>query len=85
MVGIRHDVVLSRYDLILHLEVIPDPDTYRRSQNNPARSEDHDTALHIEASIRQVYSSHRGYYFLSGAIEEKREAALRIIVAYLDR
>jgi len=84
MAGSSHEEILHRYNLIIQLEVIPDPDTYWRSQNNPARSEDHDAALRIEASIRQVYSRHPCYHFLTGTIEEKKREALRILIECID-
>jgi predicted ATPase len=84
VVGISREEIFHRYNLVIHLEVIKDPDAYRKSQNNPARSEDHRIALQIEASIQQVYGSHPGYHFLTGSIEEKKEGALRILIERLD-
>jgi|YNPNPStandDraft_1061719.scaffolds.fasta_scaffold07809_7 predicted ATPase len=71
---------LGRYDLAIQLEVIPDADTYLENLNNPARGEDHDAALRIEAALRRVYSMHPRFYFVTGTMEEKKARALRIML-----
>jgi predicted ATPase len=81
---LSHGEILQRYDLVMQLEVIPDPQVYQRSQNNPARTEDYFEALKIESRICQVYSRHPCCYFLKGTIQEKKGAALRILIESTD-
>jgi len=78
--GVSGREVLGRYDLVLHLEVVPDPGVYESfARGNPARFEDHQAACSLERAIRRVYESHPGYAFLAGSLEEKTERALRLL------
>lgn len=75
---------LKRYDLVMQLEVVPHADTYLENLNNPARGEDHETALRIQAALRRLYSMHPRFYFVTGTMEEKKARALRIILDETD-
>lgn len=79
--GVSLEEALRRYALVLHLAVIPDPETYRRHcAENPARREDHGRALVLEKNLRKIYSGHPSYHFLWGSLEAKFTAAVRILL-----
>jgi predicted ATPase len=78
--GLSREALLERYTLILHLEVIQDPESYAFfSRNNPTRLEDHEDALSLGRRIGRVYRSHTGYFHLTGSLEQKLTRALEIL------
>ncbi len=54
---------MDRYDQIFHLEVAP-PFKYTR-QNNQARTESYEEALKLENRLKELWSSHSRYTFIS--------------------
>jgi predicted ATPase len=75
------EALLDRYALVLHLEVVRDPERYASlARGNPARTEDHAGALSLDQRIRQVYEPHPAYFYLTGSLEEKKAEAVRILV-----
>ncbi len=78
--GVCGEDVLGRYDLVLHLEVVRDPEVYASFvRDNPARSEDYAGARFLGQVIRRVYGSHSGYFHLTGSLDRKTEQACRIL------
>ncbi len=84
IVPVPPEEAIRRYDLVLQLEVIPDPALYYKHRNNPARSEDHEAARRIEESLQRLYSLHPCYHFLRGSLHDKKARALAIIIEELD-
>ncbi len=72
--------VLARYGLVLHLEVVRDPEAYASfARHNPARSEDHAGARSLDRAIQRVYEAHKGYFHLTGSLEKKTEEACHLL------
>ena len=80
LLELTREALLERYALVLHLEVVQDPDAYAHfSRGNPARGEDHAEALSLDRRIGRVYGSHPGYFRLTGTLEQKKARALEIL------
>jgi hypothetical protein len=78
--GVSPDEALKRYAAVIQLEVIPDPRAYGlHLGSNPARHEEHGRALALERGIKRIYEDHPAYVFLPGSLEEKKQAALRLV------
>ncbi len=78
--GVSEGALLKRYAVIIQVQVILDPDTYLlHCHSNPARHEAHDRAVDLERRIRGIYAAHPDFFFLRGSLEEKQQAALRVI------
>lgn len=78
--GVSPDEASKRYGAVIQLEVILDPSAYRlHAGSNPARHEDHGSALALEREIIRIYQKHPAYVFLHGSLEEKKQAALRLV------
>ncbi len=67
-------LAIDHYDQIFHLEVAP-PFKYTR-QNNQARTESYEDALKLENRLKELWSSHPNYTFISAenTFDEKFEA-----------
>lgn len=76
--GLSPGEMLSRYAMVIQLEVIPDPAAYSlHLGSNPARREPHLRALALERALKGIYGRHPAYGFVGGSLEEKKGAALR--------
>jgi hypothetical protein len=72
--------VLSRYGMVIQLEVIQDSRAYDlHFSTNPARHEIHAAALALEKSLSMIYEKHPAYVFLTGSLEEKKRTSLRLL------
>ena len=81
--GVSAAGVLARYERVVQLAVIEDPDTYALHRGvNPARSEPHAEALRLEEALRRVYGVHPGYVFVRGSLAEKIRRVREILDAW---
>jgi hypothetical protein len=77
---VSHEEILSRYAMIVQVEVIRDPRAYSlHFSNNPARHEGHARALALERELERIYERHPTYVFLPGSLEKKKREALRFV------
>lgn len=77
---VSQEEVLNRYAMVIQVEVIQDPQVYGlHFSNNPARHEEHTHALALERRLKRIYEGHPAYVFLPGSLEEKKQAALRLV------
>jgi len=78
--GVSQEEVSSRYAMVIQLEVIRDSRVYNQHfSKNPARHEEHAVALVLERALKRLYERHPAYVWLSGSLEEKKRAALRLL------
>jgi predicted ATPase len=79
-VDVSQEDVMSRYAMVIQLEVIRDARAYAAHfSTNPARHEEHERALVLETRIKGIYEKHPDYALLSGSLEDKNEGALRFL------
>lgn len=82
--GVSSQEILGRYDLLVQLEVLQDPDAYNvYAGANPARRESHEEALELGRTIHRIYREHPAHYYLEGSLEEKKSKAVRIVLKRL--
>jgi predicted ATPase len=78
--GVSEKDVLSRYAVVIQLEVIRDRRVYDlHVGKNPARHEEHAAAMSLETALKRLYERHPAYVWLSGSLQEKKREALRLI------
>jgi CYTH domain-containing protein/predicted ATPase len=81
----QRDYEYKRYDLVICMDVAPEPIYAKYRQNNPARKESYQEAVARGKKTWEVWKDHPSFYFIGneGGWEEKKRRVLQILEPYI--